>query len=288
MATKTNKAKHFYTNGIIDRKFSECDEIPDGFRRGRTNGCVAFTTGLIAINNGEICKFIEPDKPIPDGFVRGQLKHSAEHNRKISLALKGKERSPEHCKNLSISHQSESYKNQIKSTLLEKYGVENAFNLEKVKQRNNSPEACKKRFSTMKKNNTIKKSKLEDRYYEFYCSKFGKNDVHRQYRSNYYPFASDFYIESINLYIEINGFWTHGKHPYDENNSEDVEQLNNWIKLSETSKFYLNAIENWSKRDVKKLNCFIENNLNYLIIYYSGVVFSNLNENEYAEFILKD
>ena len=111
--------KHFYTNGIIDKKFSDTDIIPEGFYRGRSNGCGAFTTGRIAVNNGSNCKFIFPGDPIPDGYVLGQLKHSEDHNKKISEALTGKVREEDHCLALSKSHKTLSYKNKIEQTCLD-------------------------------------------------------------------------------------------------------------------------------------------------------------------------
>ena len=65
-------------------------------------------------------------------------------------------------------------------------------------------------------------SKSEDRVYDFLTSKFGKEDIERQYRSNSYPFSCDFYIKSLDLYIECNFGWTHGKHWFDSNNKDDI------------------------------------------------------------------
>ena len=59
-----------------------------------------------------------------------------------------------------------------------------------------------------KKNKTFGKSKSEDQIYQLLLQKFNK--VERQYKSEQYPFACDFYIPSIDLYIEYQGFYTHG------------------------------------------------------------------------------
>lgn len=83
--------------------------------------------------------------------MRGQIKHTAEHNQKISKAPKGRERSAEHCMSLSLSHQQESYKQRITATLMQRHGVDNIFKLDAVKKVCNTPEVHKKRFATMKK-----------------------------------------------------------------------------------------------------------------------------------------
>ena len=94
------------------------------------------------------------------------------------------------------------------------------------------------------------------------------NDTCYQYSSDLYPFHCDFYIPSLNLYIEYNGSWTHGKHPFNKDNEDDIEILNNWKIKSETSKFYKSAIETWTIRDVNKRNLAYKNKLNFIEIWY--------------------
>ena len=91
-------------------------------------------------------------------------------------------------------------------------------------------------------------------------SKF--NSIERQYKSKLYPFHCDFYIKDIDTYIEIQGTWFHGNHPFNENDKNDLELLNKWKQ--KTSNNYKRAIDTWSIRDVKKRNVAKENNLNYL------------------------
>ena len=86
-----------------------------------------------------------------------------------------------------------------------------------------------------------------------------------QYKDERYPFNCDFYVPSLDLFIECNYHWTHGKEPYNENNVEHQNILRLW--KSKNSRFYDNAIETWTKRDVDKLKCFKTNNLNFKIFY---------------------
>lgn len=74
----------------------------------------------------------------------------------------------------------------------------------------------------------------------------------------------DFYIESLDLYIEINAHWTHGSHAF-EGTPEDLEILKQW--RSKQSKYYNNAIAVWTKRDVEKRDLAKKNNINYIEIF---------------------
>lgn len=91
---------------------------------------------------------------------------------------------------------------------------------------------------------------------------------------NGYCWECDFYIKSIDLFIEYQGFRSHGGHPYDKNDKNDINtinQLKNRIKSNNTknsTKKFLNDIINvWTKRDVYKRYVANKNNLNYLEIF---------------------
>lgn len=67
----------------------------------------------------------------------------------------------------------------------------------------------------------------------------------------------------MDYFIELNGIWTHSKHPYDFNSVEDQLILKEWKSKVKNHPFYNNAIETWTKRDVGKRNKAKQNNLNY-------------------------
>ena len=104
---------------------------------------------------------------------------------------------------------------------------------------------------------------------------FGEKEVEYQYKDVRYPFVCDFYIRSKDLFIELNIHWTHGDHPFNENNPEDIENINKWKSKAETSEFYKQAIHTWTIRDVNKLKKLKENNLNYIIIYPAVMISNN-------------
>lgn len=258
--------RSWYTNGIEDRHFIN-QPVPEGWRRGRTN-CGKGTSGTVWINNGIKQTLIIKGAPLPQGYYFGQLPRSEEHNKKISLSLKGKIRSEQHCKALSLSHKKQSYFDKIETTMFNKYGVRNAFQLDWVIKRSTSEETLLKKRYSKQRNKTFNSSALEDKYYnEVLLKTYAESDIIRQYSTDSrYPYACDFYIKSEDLFIEINGFFTHGEHPFDVNSEEDNKLLE---KLKQQSSWYSKAtIDIWSKKDVEKLETAKRNSLN-ILIYYS-------------------
>ena len=179
-------------------------------------------------------------------------------------------------------------KERIKHTCEIRYGVEHPTQLKATKVK--MQETCKKRYgstsyaktqefrdfindnknsinakqyNTKKKNNSFNVSSKEEQLFKLLLIQYP--DVIRQYKSSDYPYPCDFYIPSLELYIELNGMWTHGKHPYDVQN--DAEKFNIWKDKSSSSKFYITALEVWTKSDPVKRKTAADNNLNYLEIF---------------------
>ena len=153
-----------------------------------------------------------------------------------------------------------------KNAVINKYGVNNVFQLEVVKER--SKETCIKNFgvenssqseiiqqkiqNTKRKNHTFNTSKHEKEIYKLLLQKFPNTKY--QYKSTPYPFNCDFYIPEKDLYIEYQEHWTHGKHPFNKNNIEDLDILEKWKSLGTYKEQYKRAVEVWSKRDPYKRN----------------------------------
>lgn len=152
--------------------------------------------------------------------------------------------------------QSNMIKNKIKQTLLNIYGVNHIFQLDTVRE---------KAIETKKKNHTLNTSKPEKEIYKLLINKYTENDILTQYKSDVYPYHCDFYIKSLNMYLECNFHWTHGPHPFDKNNVEDIALLNKW--KNKNTNFYINAIKTWTIRDINKFNIAKQNNLNYKAFY---------------------
>ncbi len=169
-------------------------------------------------------------------------------------------------------------KEKIKQTNIQKYGVDYLFKSniikEKIKQTNiqkygvDNPLKNKEIWKKSQDNRQISsKSKLENNFLNYLKLKYESDDIITQYKSKEYPYYCDFYIKSINLYIEIQGHWTHNDHPFDINNLNDQLIMNKWRTKSLSDKYYKNALNTWTIKDVEKRNTAIQNNLNYLEIF---------------------
>ena len=183
---------------------------------------------------------------------------------------------------VAFPFQSEAVKQTYKDNFLEKYGVEHPMQSEvfsekyKCSMRKNygvdfpyqSTEIKQKMFDTKRKNGTFSSSLPEDNLHAILIEKFGVENVSRNDNSHEeYPFAVDFYIKSLNLYIEYNGSWTHGKHFFNENSPQDQKLLEKWQLKSETSKYYKSAINVWTNKDLEKRQTAKKNNLNYVVLW---------------------
>ena len=123
----------------------------------------------------------------------------------------------------------------------------------------------KKRIETMRKNKSWSRSNPEQRFYDRILKIF-PNTI-RQYRSENYPYNCDFYIPDIDLYIELNLHWTHGKKPY-LGTEEDKKRVEFWE--SKHTKYYDNAIHVWTDLDVRKRDTAKKNNLYWIEFFFWG------------------
>lgn len=147
------------------------------------------------------------------------------------------------------------------NTLLKHYGVTNPLK---------NKDIYNKHIETMKINGTMNTSKPEEDYYKYLCDKYGEDDIIRQYRDDRYSyngkcFNCDFYIKSEDRFIELNYHPSHGGHPFDENNEEDLKILEN-LKNNKSEWNDL-IIDVWTNRDVLKKKVAEQNKLNIDILY---------------------
>ena len=170
---------------------------------------------------------------------------------------------------------------KMKQTCLEKYGVEHNFKIqglrENIKQKwitkygydnpMKNEKVLQKTLETKQKRQTFNTSKIEEQFYTYLCTKYDIDNISRQYKTKEYPFCCDFYIKPLNLYIEIQGYWTHGSHPFDKTNTDDMHKLEIWKQKSINIMQYEKAINIWTVKDVLKREIAKQNNLNYLEIF---------------------
>lgn len=157
--------------------------------------------------------------------------------------------------------QSPEVQKKSRETVMDKYGVEHIMQL---------PETQQKIRTTLKKHNSFRKSKAEERVYTKLVTKF-PNTI-RQYSTDpRYPFPCDFYIPELDLFIEYQGYQGHGGHAFDSENPQDIEQLKQWeTKQTEINCYgkpkgqYKDYIKIWTIRDPLKRQIAKENNLNWI------------------------
>lgn len=191
-------------------------------------------------------------------------------------------------KNLGVEHaaQSQVIKEKIKETCLNRYNVESAFQSDKIKQKiketnirlygteyysqsreyhDRYPTILQKRIKSLRKNGTFNSSKPEKEIEVLLKKIF--TEVKTQYKTKKYPFHCDFYIPSLDLYIEYNGFWTHNKHPFDKNNSNDIKEAEELYKKGLTNEFYMSAYKVWTQSDPYKVETARKNKIKLLVFY---------------------
>ena len=171
----------------------------------------------------------------------------------------------------------EAYEAHRKEIIIAKYGSVEEYNKhirekqnETIIEKYGSIETYRKyvtdsMIETKRKNHTFCTSSTEEKVVKMLD---GNNIKYiRQYKCDTYPFCCDIYLVDYELFIEIQASWTHGKMPFDANDAACQAQLSDWIEKSKTSKYYKNAIEVWTLRDVKKREVAAANNLQYIEIF---------------------
>lgn len=151
-----------------------------------------------------------------------------------------------------------------KETFMKHYGVDNWTKTEEYKEfaSSISKEVQRKGYNTMKKNGTLyrRHSIAEQKCYDMLITVYP--DIMREYRDEErYPWKCDFYVPSKDLFIEYQGFYTHGLHPYNDKDDNDTKEKERLIsKYGEDSQ----AVTIWTIRDVEKRETAKKNGLNYV------------------------
>lgn len=204
-------------------------------------------------------------------YIINNIVVTEEFRQKVSASGKGRKHSEETIEKIRKGNRGRkiTYGDKISKTLKNKYksGEISVWNKGKQGLQKWTEEQWKKYYTTISDNGWYIKSKPEEKLYDDLCFEYGKENIIRQYMDNRYPFKCDFYIKTTDTFIELNRFWHHGNHPFDENDEKDIEKLNEWKEKAKNSKSYENAVYTWTVRDVKKQETAKKNGLNYIVIY---------------------
>lgn len=142
--------------------------------------------------------------------------------------------------------QSDIVQEKRKVLAFERYGVEHWMQTDKAKLlfAEKRDQITEKRFSTLKKNGMLKKSRLEDDFFDLLVSHFGCDDVQRWIRIN--GWSIDFYVKSIDTFVQFDGVFWHGL-------DRTEEQLKNSIRRIDST------IMRTRQRDEKQIQWFEQN-----------------------------
>lgn len=117
-------------------------------------------------------------------------------------------------------------------------------------------------------------SKIAQHTYDYLVDKYGVDDVFVEYndsryvRSDGYLYNCDFYVKSLDLFIELNNYMSHGEEPFDDTNPAHIEKLNQCIN-NPKYKYEEEMVRVWAGSDVEKRKVAVKNNLNYITLYPS-------------------
>lgn len=97
-----------------------------------------------------------------------------------------------------------------RQTTLERYGVAHHWQLHEIRNKTDWNRRNERGHATMKLRGTYGKSKIEDTFYERLCELYSIDDVERQVTPLGTHWPIDFYIKSINTYVQFDGVYWHG------------------------------------------------------------------------------
>lgn len=174
--------------------------------------------------------------------------------------------------NVNYYTQTEEYKQKYKQTCLEKYGSTNYF----------SSEVFYEKVIKTKKS----MSRFEQKIFDYLKEIFDESDIISQYKDERYKnqrtnykWNCDFYIKSLDLFIEVQRTKEHNNHPFNPNDQNDLNELA-LLKQKEQEKLkeknytrYSSIIEGWTVIDPMKRQVAQENHLKYLELFDSKISF---------------
>lgn len=113
-------------------------------------------------------------------------------------------------------------------------------------------------------------SKWEFQVFRLLASRFGTSDVFCQYgihpSDKRYPHNCDFYIKSLDLFIELNLHFCHGGHWFDVSNPQDVERLE-MLRTKGHPGHYKAMLTYWAGKDVVKRQKAAASGINFLVFW---------------------
>lgn len=163
--------------------------------------------------------------------------------------------------------------NKKRTTMIDKYGYANSFCT--IETQHKVQETMLKRYGS--KNPMVCNRNIFSKYNGTRSSwesivkqALEENNIKFEYEYNKddrYPYYCDFYLPDKDIFVEINGFWMHNDHWFNERSKKDLEILDSWKEKSKISTRMKAAISVWTINDVEKRNCAKHNKLNYVVLW---------------------
>ena len=287
----SSKGKHWYNNGKTEVSSIEC---PDGFSKGRlkvseeTRRRMSESSWTHRASKEDLARRNEAISKTIQSRTEAERQ---EYSNKVSQARKGKGAGKEPWnkgKHVEIWNKGVPMSEAQKEKLRQAYRVLPQDEKDKRCARLGAtrkgkapwnkglsyslgPEIVKemkaKENETKKRNGSYLRTRVEERVYDALLGYFEPELIDRKHHDERYPFDCDFYLPSLDLYIEVNGNWTHGSMPFVEGDLTCLGQLARWERKAQTSDYYKNAIYTWTDLDVRKRAIAKDNLLNYICVY---------------------
>ena len=292
----------FYTNGVKTIKVKPGGIIPDGYYKGRTfksnpwnKGLTSKTCSKIKCSHEKAVLVRKNNGSYENPWNKGLTKETDERIQLISdkvsinrannfwTSTSGRVKTDEEKRKQSIAMRGKpSWNKGLTKETDERIQAYSQKLLGHPCRVTDWEIAKMKEYNTKKTNNSFNISKPEKIMLEELQDKYGIDDVVMQYQDCRYTnpltgrkFNCDFYVKSLDLFIELNLHWTHGSHPFNADDDNDMILLNQ-LKLKATDcpqkTSYKYAVKIWSEVDPIKLQQFRDNNLNFMIIYPKGLI----------------
>lgn len=187
---------------------------------------------------------------------------------------------------------------KMRQTVQRRYGVDNVMHVDRFKQRlaaTNGPiyggaspfcdpsvqakgalgrwRSAKAEMERLAASNSHLSGVLASRYEcLLYCTlvgRFGEADVFYQYgvhpKDSRYPYNCDFYIKSLDVFIELNIDYSHGHHWFDASNHDDVLRRDHLLASGKTRN--AKAVRTWCEVDVEKRERARVSGIRYLVFW---------------------
>lgn len=109
----------------------------------------------------------------------------------------------------------------------------------------------------------------EKEAFDMLVSRFGRKDVFYQYGlhplDKRYPYPCDFYIKSLDLFIEFHFHYSHGRHWYDENNHDDQLRVKHLLESDNITS--IKSVQTWCVKDIEKREKARSSGIKYLVFF---------------------